>query len=244
MLTLNEISVDKNLISCYVCKSLPIKALQSACCDTVICYNCSIKALACPVCNDHDAIFNENELINKIISSRMVKCEECNEYFSYKDIPSHQIKEHNLDLYEMNKYGVSHLYLKEKSVFDIHRHFLVLATSGKDMVCSSDKYVKSKNEFCIGKINANLKFYACETCKICFCLNCFEFKQFKHYIQEHSCPLIKTYKERGWTCNGRDLKDKCKSGDSKFVMEDLKMRFRCSKCDFDLCGQCMNHYEI
>ena len=67
----------------------------------------------------------------------------------------------------------------------------------------------------------------------------------RYYTSVHKHPLVFLDKSlnTGWACNGRDLKEKCLSGITGFNQTDLIPRFRCVKCDFDLCENCMNHYK-
>jgi hypothetical protein len=46
----------------------------------------------------------------------------------------------------------------------------------------------------------------------------------------------------GWACDGRNLEKKCLSGINGFNQTNSIPRFRCEKCDFDLCKKCMNYY--
>ena len=61
-------------------------------------------------------------------------------------------------------------------------------------------------------------------------------------VKVHSHPLKylgKNYKTN-CVCDGKELDEKCRSGelDYYFGFE----RFRCDKCDFDLCKYCMEYY--
>ena len=47
-----------------------------------------------------------------------------------------------------------------------------------------------------------------------------------------------------WYCNGKNLEDNCYSGITNLGQNRNIPRFRCEKCDFDLCLNCMNHYII
>ena len=66
-----------------------------------------------------------------------------------------------------------------------------------------------------------------------------------YYSQVHEHPLVFLDKtqDNGWACNAKDLINKCFSGITFFNQSDGIPRFRCEKCDFDLCENCMNYYR-
>ena len=59
----------------------------------------------------------------------------------------------------------------------------------------------------------------------------------------HSHPLVYMgINNNGWGCDGRNLKEKCFSGTNDFEQTNGFERFRCEKCNFDLCGNCMDFH--
>ena len=67
-----------------------------------------------------------------------------------------------------------------------------------------------------------------------------------YYSSTHRHPLVFLDKSRdtGWTCNGKDLIDKCFSGITDFNQTEGIPRFRCQDCDYNLCEKCMNHSRL
>lgn len=62
----------------------------------------------------------------------------------------------------------------------------------------------------------------------------------KLQVIAHQHPLtFQGVTNRGWICNGTQLKAGCQSGDTN------NLRWRCKQsnfCDFDLCQKCMDYY--
>ena len=50
--------------------------------------------------------------------------------------------------------------------------------------------------------------------------------------------------ESDWACDGRKLEKKCLSEITDYGQSSNIPRFRCDKCDFDLCLKCMDNYII
>jgi len=74
--------------------------------------------------------------------------------------------------------------------------------------------------------------------------NLYLFKK-NYYSQAHPHPMIFLDKseENGWACDGRNFINKCFSGITDYNQTRGIPRFRCAKCDFDLCENCMNYYR-
>ena len=244
----DRIEINKANLLCMICKEVCIRPMQSSCCDKLACLKCIEKLqlktsnVICPSCSKVDSYFNENLLLARIIDSTMSKCDECEENIQFDKLNEHQLKEHEIDnsnsLYLNDKINLS-----ERNVSNIHKHILVLAKSQNETKCSSHYYTKIPNSSCAKALKPGMKFYACQSCKLIFCLNCTNEKQYFFFIKEHNCPLELVYKDKGWRCNGIDLEEKCKGDKFTHNSEEKKMRYRCGKCDFDLCGSCYEFYS-
>jgi hypothetical protein len=123
---------------------------------------------------------------------------------------------------------------------------------------------------CLGGINGffqtqNIKRFRCVQCDYDLCEKCmiryydnkyiikndesnnrglYLFRK-KYYSQAHEHPLVFLDKseDNGWACDGKNLINKCFSGITDFHQTQNIPRFRCEKCDFDLCENCMNYYR-
>ena len=59
----------------------------------------------------------------------------------------------------------------------------------------------------------------------------------------HSLEALGTSRDNGWACDGRKLKDGCRSGCTGFKQTKGWNRWRCQQDDWDFCEGCVTHYE-
>ena len=69
--------------------------------------------------------------------------------------------------------------------------------------------------------------------------------QKNYFSNTHMHPLVFLDKsfQNGWECDGKDMQEKCQSGITNFNQTYGIPRFRCEKCNFDLCENCMNFHK-
>ena len=150
------------------------------------------------------------------------------------------------------------LYLFQKMYFSqAHKHPLVFLDKSRDngWGCDGRKF-KSKCMSGITGFNQskNISRFRCQKCDFDLCENCFNFykiktqyelnKSYKIAIHPHPLTFIGKSRDNGWACDGRKLKEKCMSGITDFKQSKGFPRFRCEKCDFDLCKNCMDYYFL
>jgi hypothetical protein len=81
--------------------------------------------------------------------------------------------------------------------------------------------------------------YFCSECEGFFCDNCLQGKDIWIPVQVHEHPLNLTKRDNGWHCDGKNLSDGCFN--QNICCAGLA-RYRCEKCDFDLCEKCLMYY--
>lgn len=229
------------------------------------------KSQNCPFCKEtitQRSVKNKNKLVYRHLINLIVLCQEddCKWKGTLKEYYEH-LKTHNNYYFKNNNNIISfELYKYYKAT--IHEHplkFLDL-TMSNGWGCNG-RYLPSK---CLSGITGfgqskEIKRFRCMQCNFDLCelcmkeyLDCkYEIKENnsnnrglyllnkKYYTSAHKHPLTFLDKSRdnGWRCNGRDLNEKCFSGITDFNQSKNVARFRCEKCDFDLCENCMNHYK-
>ena len=60
------------------------------------------------------------------------------------------------------------------------------------------------------------------------------------FVNEHPLVFYDKFEDNGWACDWKNLINKCYS---HFYHMGNIPRFRCQKCDFDLCENCLDHYR-
>ncbi len=104
--------------------------------------------------------------------------------------------------------------------------------------------VSNKNINCTENKTSFLSnfYYKCDNCNFNYCLNCIEIKKMFLKSKSHIHPLELNFNNNGWSCDGRQMEDGCKSGITTFYQTDGMLRYQCRGCNFDLCEKCMFHY--
>ena len=213
---------------CIICGLIPSPetAIEKVCCGNIICNECfkNIKTendekKECPNCKSSEMSYrkikNKNKLIYKTLRNLKIKCpNKCEWNSTWSDLDSH--------LNEC-KYGTR--YCKYKSI-------------GCDFFNDNNKvneHEKNNDKF---HLEMALKFIK---------INNIERKKLKFVLGEKTMtsvhPHIMIYMTSwSWICDGTDLPKGCYSLNHRF--ERNIPRFRCQKCDFDLCDKCIVKYAI
>ena len=147
------------------------------------------------------------------------------------------------------------LYLFKKAYYSqAHEHPLIFldkseengwACDGKNLI---NKCFSGITDFYQSK---GIPRFRCQECDFDLCENCMNYYRKKKFYEMnkaykvncHSHPLVYMgINNNGWGCDGRNLKEKCFSGTNDFEQTNGFERFRCEKCNFDLCGNCMDFH--
>ena len=147
------------------------------------------------------------------------------------------------------------LYLFEKAYYSqAHEHPLIFldkseengwACDGKNLINKCFSGITDFNQ------SKGIPRFRCQKCDFDLCENCMNYYRKKKFyeinkaykVSCHSHPLVYMGKvNNGWGCDGRKLEERCFSGTNDFYQTNGFERFRCEKCDFDLCGNCMDFY--
>ena len=148
------------------------------------------------------------------------------------------------NVYKLNKYYLS----------KAHDHLLkYVGTTKVEWFCNG-KYLKDSTcEMKDYKLHSDMPKFRCEKCDFDLCLDCMNknlIKSKKYIINtEYTCskhqhPLIYMgVTNSNWKCDGNGLMKNCISGITKIGQAEGMPRFRCEKCDFDLCINCFDYYS-
>lgn len=245
--------VQKDKFDCIFCEDTCRNAEISECCDSLACSDCADKLMAtnskeCPKCQMRDIKFFPSLVMRKIIRTIISDCPDCGVEFQREFLADHIKKEHSQDkkmakLIKKLEIKDPEIKLEPKQNFKIHRHTLVLeeVVTDEPVPCNSKRFLKGIGN-CLRKTEKGQHYYSCKGCKVDFCLHCLNKEQVLFYVNGHPCPLELVFINRGFRCNGNDIGSCCRSGNPTSWEGDKKMRYRCAKCDFDLCGNCLEFY--
>jgi hypothetical protein len=219
---------DISIFECAICNDIPNPhfCYELVCCGHLFCEDCLSKWFKekqiCPICkktienhtNLLKKIKDNNKIVFRIMNKLNIKCP-----------------------YNCNWNG-------KWEELENHLNFCVLSikeNKNKNNECKTyleieelEKNNDKNLELAINFINKNeteqkqylIKFDDTYTCKV----SC------------HEHPLIfKNYSGWTWTCDGKKLPGGCLSKNYKFV---CPYRYRCDKCDYDLCTNCVLKYAI
>ena len=147
------------------------------------------------------------------------------------------------------------LYLFKKAYYSqAHEHPLIFldkseengwACDGKNLINKCFSGITDFNQ------SKGIPRFRCQKCDFDLCENCMNYYRKKKFYEMnkaykvncHSHPLVYMgINNNGWGCDGRNLKEKCFSGTNDFEQTNGFERFRCEKCNFDLCGNCMDFH--
>ena len=193
-----------------------------------------------------------------------------NNFHQTKNIKRFRCIQCNYDLCEKcmnnyydNKYIIKNdesnnrsLYLFKRQYFSqVHIHPLLFLDKSKDngWGCDGRKLINK----CFSGITGfhqtyNIARFRCEKCDFDLCENCMNYYRKKNYYELnksyrvfcHTHPLMYlgvSYADN-WFCDGKNLAEKCFSGISDINQTKGFERFRCDKCNFDLCKNCMDYF--
>jgi len=170
----------------------------------------------------------------------------------------------NIDSYETRKNPEPwnfQIYNYYKSRYHEHHLKYLDTTMDNGWTCSNKSSSCELNDENKSK---NVKRFICMQCDYNLCIKCMMKSYDKddnkiissnssklyllnktYYCKIHDHPLtfLDKSKDDGWACGGRNLENKCFSGITNYAQTKGMPRFRCEKCDFDLCENCMNNYK-
>lgn len=253
----NTVLVSSSNLSCSICYEICQIPLESNCCGCIVCKYCyqiatkdiSQNKFPCPSCRKIENKFSESRIIRRVIDSIRTECiiDNCGKIVERECILSHIKEKHDTndplvrDI--MEKYVIKEL-AKEWPICDkfaIHRHLLYKQTNNEGF-CNAKKFVKVLGN-CKKIINKEDEFYLCKSCNLWFCLNCVEKECSNFFTAHHKHPLELTFLDKGWQCDGAKLPEHCRSGNHINFSTEMRLRYRCLTCDYDLCGNCMQFYD-
>jgi len=229
------------------------------------------KSKECPFCKETistRSVKDKNKMVYRQLINLIVHCQEenCDWKGILKDYDEHLIKKHNKIELEIKISNDFKLYKYYKATCHEHPLKYLDTTMDNGWACDGRK-LPSK---CFSGITGfrqtkDIKRFRCIQCDFDLCELCmknyydrnYQIKNNDsdnrglyilnklYYTQVHKHPLVfldKT-KDEGWSCDGKDLEKKCFSGITGFNQTFGMPRFRCEKCNFDLCENCMDNYK-
>ena len=227
----------------------------------------------CPFCKEKITtrlIKDKNKIVYRHLINLLIKCpkENCNWKGTNKDYFEHLKTSHNEIIPENMETNESNYELYKYYKSTTHNHPLKYLDTTMDNGWGCDgRNLPSK---CLSGITdfhqtTKLKRFRCMQCDYDLCIKCMNKYYDNKYLikndnsnnralylinkpyhtQVHQHPLIFIDKtsDNGWACNGKDLSNRCFSGITGFYQSQGIPRFRCEKCDFDLCENCVNFYR-
>ena len=173
-------------------------------------------------------------------------CEKCMNYYydNNYNIKNDDSNDRSLYLFGKNYYSQAHIH---PLVFFDKNYDDGWACNGKDLINGCFSGITGFNQ------SAGLPRFRCEKCNFDLCENCmnhykkkvfYEINQsYKTGIHLHGLVYLGKSSSDDWLCDGKRLKEGCFSGLTDFHQTKGVERFRCEKCDFDLCKNCMDYYQ-
>ena len=264
-------TIESNAV-CSICSGIIIEPVQCLSCENSFCKDCfedwkkKKGENSCPF-RCQNPSFKSSRLIKNLLSNLKFKCQNgCKEEIPYLDLLDHykdkcpnkkidykekyfEYKKKYEDLLEkykdLEKKSNSNLLrarpggqdqninLKIGYKSKYHTHFLKNCTNKNvDWIC----------DLCKGEYNAKTEVrFGCGVCDFDICLKCILLERssyiFNNFFlcQYHEHLLDDaTFQDDNWICNI------CKQ---TFPKKSVK-RFRCEKCDFDICNNCKIKEEV
>ena len=259
---------------CSICSGIIIEPVQCLSCENSFCKDClddwkrKKGENSCPFrCSN--PTFKNSRLIKNLLSNLKFKCQNgCKEEISYIDLLDHykdkcsnlkidykqkyfEYKKKYEDLLrkynELEKNSISNsnllrgrpggqnqnINLKIGYKSKYHSHFLKNNTNRvEDWIC----------DLCNGDYNAKAEVrFRCDECDFDICLKCILLERSSYifnniFLCQYHEHLLNdtTFDDSNWICNI------CKK---TYAKKSVK-RFRCDKCDFDICNDCKIKEEI
>ncbi len=138
--------------------------------------------------------------------------------------------------------------LKIGETYVTSRHEHSLTAINKEGWACDGRYFK---EGCLSGITdfnqtTGMKRFRCEECDFDLCYRpvlVFIIRE-TYFVSCHHHPLTTINKDNRWACDGRKFTGGCVSGITDFDQTTGMKRFKCEKCDFDLCEKCLAKYFI
>jgi len=123
-----------------------------------------------------------------------------------------------------------------------HIHKLTRVDIQKDFVCRGHSLFTDSST-CYNFTGDKTNFmYECKTCKtgnIKYCVAC-SHRDDKTFTNPNHAHELTIHTPSGtWQCDGRNLKDGCKSNNKTTGI----LRFRCAQCEYNMCEYCLTHYR-
>ena len=258
---------------CCICQFIPNPetALEEENCGHLFCEKCIskwlVKSQKCPFCKEiisKRSVKDKNKIVYRQLINLIVLCQEenCQWKGMLKEYDEHLDKKHNKK--KISYYFELYKYYKATC----HEHPLKYLDTTMDNGWTCDgRNLTSK---CLSGITGfkqtkDIKRFRCMQCDYDLCELCMKnyydinyqnknddsdnrglyLLNKLYYTKVHKHPLVFLDKtlDNGWICNGGKLKKKCFSGITDFKQTFGIPRFRCQKCDFDLCEKCMDNYK-
>ena len=258
--TRDNVDVVTSVFNCVICDDIAIDPHESECCCCIACHQCYLKIpkndkqrIKCPYCSKEEAVFSESKVMRRIIDSIKVKCgvHECGKQLEREFLFKHLTTSHKEEeLDEASKKFISKNQKPDDQVIsgepverifnDIHRHFLDLKI-GFEGSCDGKSFLRTLGE-CKKKIQKTDYFYYCDSCNLWFCLACITRRVDFYYTKFHNHALEFVFIDKAWSCNGTKNKEGCRSSSHINYENEKRKRYRCSTCDYDLCGNCLDYY--
>lgn len=200
----------------------------------------------------------EKESENKDIPHFL--CKECNFNLCEKCMRTNYDNEEKNKVTKITTNNINqanNLYvLNEFYLCKSHKHLLkYLGVTDTKWWCNG----RIEEEKCLSNITGfgqtkNIPRFRCDKCDFDFCLKCFEkhkvnLREFvinnKYRFRAHPHVLVYMGKtETEWFCDAKKFRDGCINGIDKVGKNPNMPRFRCGKCDFDLCLHCFQYYDV
>ena len=251
----------------------PETAIEEENCGHLFCNNCinewSKTKSNCPICKKNISkrlVKEKNKMIYRQLANLKLKCQEenCDWEGIWKDYYEHLKKVHNIEI--NNNYVIYELYKYYKCTIHIHPLKYMDTMMDNGWYCDG-KYLPSK---CLSDIDNTLKSKSCKrfrcvTCDFDLCEKCMDKyydnnyiiknddsnnrclylldKKYFSQIHEHPLTFVDKSQDNGWMCYGNNMTNKCFSGIEDINQSKGIPRFKCEKCDFNLCENCMDFYK-
>lgn len=263
-------TIESNAI-CSICDGIIINPIQCNICENSFCETCiddwkkKQGGNSCPFrCSN--PTFKSSRLVKSILSNLIFKCQnQCNMQIPYLDLKSHyeencpKLKIDFKAKYFEYKKKYEDLLIKYKELENHTNSGNILRIRPNLNLKNEYKEYKSKYhthtlmnktndlsswicDICKAEYNAKTEGrFRCENCDFDICFKCILLEKSRYnfdgiFMCKYHEHLLndKTFQDSNWICN------LCKKS---FAKKSIK-RFRCDKCDFDVCNDCKIKEEL